>query len=181
MKVKELTVYNHQAKACAKMLLDAFPERYSKSTAKDEILRLLRGENHIFMVLEEDEVIGFAGSMRHRYPVAHELYPMVIRVDKRYKGVGKRLLDIIEHRLKDMGVVTLYFGTDIEGCRSSLSGEDLYENFFEKLENIDAISHPFLFYRKQGYSVVGAIPDALDHGHPDIIMAKRLTEKKSDS
>jgi aminoglycoside 6'-N-acetyltransferase I len=34
--------------------------------------------------------------------------------------------------------------------------------------------HPFVFYQKLGYAVVGALPDATGFGKPDILMAKRI-------
>jgi aminoglycoside 6'-N-acetyltransferase I len=35
-------------------------------------------------------------------------------------------------------------------------------------------NHPFLFYRKLGYTVTGVVPDANGPGKPDILMSKRL-------
>jgi aminoglycoside 6'-N-acetyltransferase I len=34
--------------------------------------------------------------------------------------------------------------------------------------------HPFAFYRKLGYTVVGVLPGANGLGKPDIFMAKRV-------
>jgi aminoglycoside 6'-N-acetyltransferase I len=38
----------------------------------------------------------------------------------------------------------------------------------------DVGGHPFAFYQKLGYEVVGVIPDANGFGKPDILMAKRI-------
>jgi aminoglycoside 6'-N-acetyltransferase I len=34
--------------------------------------------------------------------------------------------------------------------------------------------HPFAFYRKLGYALVGVVPDANGSGKPDILMAKKV-------
>jgi predicted acetyltransferase len=40
--------------------------------------------------------------------------------------------------------------------------------------------HPFEFYQKLAYVVVGIVPDANGPGKPDILMAKRLQQSKAD-
>ena len=37
-----------------------------------------------------------------------------------------------------------------------------------------ARGHPFAFYQRLGYEVVGLLPDVNGPGRPDILMAKRL-------
>jgi aminoglycoside 6'-N-acetyltransferase I len=58
---------------------------------------------------------------------------------------------------------------------TSLSGVDLYSNIWEKIASIRNLKrHPYEFYQKQGYLIVGVIPDANGAGKPDIILSKRL-------
>lgn len=58
---------------------------------------------------------------------------------------------------------------------TSLSGKDLYANAWEHISNIKNLrSHPYEFYQKMGYAIVGVIPDANGPGKPDIIMAKKI-------
>ena len=38
----------------------------------------------------------------------------------------------------------------------------------------DRAGHPFAFYQRVGFEVVGVIPDANGPGKPDILMAKRV-------
>ncbi len=46
---------------------------------------------------------------------------------------------------------------------------------FEKITHIRNINrHPYEFYQKVGYQIVGVIPNANGLGKPDIIMAKSL-------
>ena len=37
-------------------------------------------------------------------------------------------------------------------------------------------NHPYEFYQKVGFTIVGVIPDANGFGKPDIMMAKRVGE-----
>jgi aminoglycoside 6'-N-acetyltransferase I len=47
----------------------------------------------------------------------------------------------------------------------------------EHIKNIRNIkNHPYEFYQKMGYTIVGICPDANGFGKPDIYMAKRVGE-----
>jgi aminoglycoside 6'-N-acetyltransferase I len=51
----------------------------------------------------------------------------------------------------------------------------LYPNVWEHVRNITNLrDHPYEFYQKLGYVIVGVIPDANGFGQPNIFMAKRL-------
>ena len=81
----------------------------------------------------------------------------------------------LEARVQEQGGVTLFLGTDDENYRTSLSGKDLYPDVLTHLAGIKNLkNHPFEFYLKVGFSLVGVIPDANGFGKPDIIMAKRV-------
>ena len=61
---------------------------------------------------------------------------------------------------------------------TSLFGADLYDDTYVKLANIQNTGgHPFTFYEKMGYKIVGVFPDANGIGKPDIWMAKRIQRK----
>jgi len=174
MKVRELHVYGKEAKECAQLLSTTFPVHFPKSQAKEEIIKFLKDTNILYVALENEQVIGFAGVLKEKYLTAHQLELMVIKKDRRGEGIGTKLLDIVEHRLRDKGSLTLYLGSDDEGYKTSLTGEDLYVDTFDKLFTLKSENHPYIFYQKKGYSVVGVIPDAYGYGNPDIMMAKRL-------
>jgi aminoglycoside 6'-N-acetyltransferase I len=60
---------------------------------------------------------------------------------------------------------------------TSLSGIELYPDVCEHIEKIRNLRrHPYEFYQKVGFHIVGVIPDANGRGKPDILMAKRLTQ-----
>jgi aminoglycoside 6'-N-acetyltransferase I len=95
--------------------------------------------------------------------------------DWRKRGIGRALVADIEQQVRLQGAVTVYLGTDDEDNRTSLGGIDLYPNVLAQLSQIkDVGGHPFAFYQKLGYVVVGIIPDANGPGKPDILMAKRI-------
>ncbi len=75
---------------------------------------------------------------------------------------------------KSVRIVDL--GTDDEKGLTNLYGVDLYPDVLANLANIlNQKGHPFEFYEKMGFVVVGVMPDANDFGKPDIFMAKRIT------
>ncbi len=77
--------------------------------------------------------------------------------------------------MQERGGITVYLGTDDEDNMTSLSNTDLYTNLSEKIVKIKNLKrHPYEFYQKQGYAIVGVIPDANGIGKPDILMAKRV-------
>jgi len=77
--------------------------------------------------------------------------------------------------VRKRGGVTIYVGTDDEDNMTSLGNTDLYPNVLEHLGKIRNLKgHPYEFYRKLGFSIVGVIPDASGTGKPDIILAKRV-------
>ena len=61
-----------------------------------------------------------------------------------------------------------------------VGGIDVYPDVLSKLLSIKNVDgHPFEFYLKVGYHVVGLIPDANRYGKPDILMAKRIAPSTS--
>jgi aminoglycoside 6'-N-acetyltransferase I len=80
-----------------------------------------------------------------------------------------------EEQVRQKNGITILLGTDDENNMTSLSNVDLYENLFEKIAHIKNIKgHPYEFYQKFGYTIIGVIPDANGVGKPDILMAKRV-------
>jgi len=126
-------------------------------------------------IAESGDILGWvAGSPQYNGHV-WELHPLVVRLAWRRQGIGRSLTSDFEQQVAVRGGCTVLLGTDDENCRTSLGGMDLYPDVIEQLRSLrNRGSHPFEFYRRVGYHVIGVIPDANGFGKPDILMAKRV-------
>ena len=87
-----------------------------------------------------------------------------------------------EQQVVRRGGLTIYLGTDDENGRTSLGGVDLYPDVVGALNGVqNRGGHPFAFYRKLGFVIVGVLPDANGFGKPDIFMAKRVAHAPGDA
>jgi aminoglycoside 6'-N-acetyltransferase I len=92
------------------------------------------------------------------------------------------LIADLEAQVRARGGTTIYLGSDDEDNMTSLSGIDLYPNVWEHIARIRNLKgHPYEFYQKQGYVITGVIPDANGPGKPDILMAKFVGKKITNS
>lgn len=144
-------------------------------SAKKEINGCL-SENNIFRVaIDSNQVIGCVGGQPQYGGKVWEVHPIVVRNNYKKQGIGKLLLKDIETRAKRKNGITLFLGSDDENGMTSVANIDLYPNPLRKLLEIKNIkNHPFEFYIKCGFSIVGIIPDANGHGKPDILLAKKI-------
>jgi aminoglycoside 6'-N-acetyltransferase I len=100
---------------------------------------------------------------------------MVVRADRHGQGVGRALVADLEAQVRTRGGLTIMLGTDDEDGMTSLAGADLYTDLWQQIANIRNLKgHPYEFYQKCGFSIIGVIPDANGRGKPDILMAKRV-------
>jgi aminoglycoside 6'-N-acetyltransferase I len=124
---------------------------------------------------EADEPRGWIGGRSGYGGYAWELHPLAIHPRAQRRGVGRALVAALETRVAELGARTVWLTSDDANGRTSLFGRDLYPNVLEQLATIQNPGrHPYGFYVRLGYSVVGAIPDASGPGQPDIVLAKRL-------
>ena len=131
-------------------------------------------ERSALAALHGDTVVGWVGLIES-YSHAWELHPLVVDPSRQRQGVGAALTAALETRAKARGALTLYLGTDDAFGGSNLFGRALFPDVAGKIAGIaETRGHPWAFYRKQGYEVVGLIPDANGPGKPDILMAKKL-------
>ena len=104
-----------------------------------------------------------------------ELPPLVVHPERQKQGSGRALVADFEAQVKARGGLTIQLGSDDEDAMTTLSGVDLYENLWDKIAHIQNLKgHPYEFYQKCGYKIIGVIPDANGRGKPDILMGKRV-------
>jgi len=149
--------------------LNAALEEVHESFAPDRISRLA--------VDDAGKVMGWigGGDIEHYNGYVWELHPLAVAPAAQGKGVGRALVQDFEEQVKKRGGLTIWLGTDDEDNMTTLSGVDLYPNVFEHIAKIKNVCrHPYEFYQKLGFVIVGVMPDANGPGKPDIYMAKRV-------
>jgi aminoglycoside 6'-N-acetyltransferase I len=151
---------------------DAWP---TEEEALQEVREALEEDRICRVALGEDgTALGWIGGIPSYDGKVWELHPLVVRPDVRRKGIGRALIADLEARVGERGALTLWLGTDDESDMTTLSGVDLYPDVLGHLANIENLrGHPYSFYQKLGFSIIGAMPDANGWGKPDIYMAKR--------
>jgi aminoglycoside 6'-N-acetyltransferase I len=128
------------------------------------------------VALDEDgTVLGWIGGISQYRGHVWELHPLVVRVSHRGQGIGCALVADLEERVKERGGLTITLGTDDVNQQTTLSGINLFPHVWEHLTHLRNLKHhPYEFYQKQGYVIVGVMPDANGLGKPDILMAKSV-------
>jgi aminoglycoside 6'-N-acetyltransferase I len=182
MKIIDLTSKNHLAiEQTAWLLVEGFGDSGSPAwpTFEDalaEVQESLQPGRISRLALDEDgNALGWIGGIEEYEGNVWELHPLVVRLSCRRQGVGRALVADLENEVRKRGGHTVRLGTDDENDRTSLGGLDLYPNVLDKLRAIQNLGrHPFEFYLKAGFEIVGIIPDANGFGKPDILMAKRV-------
>ena len=120
-------------------------------------------------------VLGWIGGRSHYEGHVWELHPLVVRAHHQRQGIGRALVKDLEEQVQARDADTLWLGTDDLDGRTSLFGVDLYPDPLAHLARIVNLGeHPYEFYLKMGFSIVGVMPDANGPGKPDIYLAKRV-------
>ena len=171
----------HFLNHAANLLVEEFKEHWPDAwpdfdSAMAEVQEALNPENiNRIAVDDNNNLIGWIGASKRYHGQTWELHPLVVKSENQGKGIGRSLVKDLEKQLKRLGGMTIYLGTDDEDNMTSVSGIDLYPNLPGSLNQIkNHKNHPFEFYLKMGFSVIGIIPDANGLGKPDILMSKRI-------
>lgn len=147
----------------------------SLESASEELRQILI-DGFALAAIQEDQVIGWIGGLPEYSGRVWELHPLVVHPDYRLRGLGRELVESFEKEVFHRGGLTITLGTDDDSGSTSLSHCDLYSDLPGKIATITDLgkSHPFLFYKKLGFTVTGVLPDANGIGFPDIFMSRRV-------
>jgi aminoglycoside 6'-N-acetyltransferase I len=165
----------------AQLLLDAFREHWPDAwptleEGLQEVHEMLEtGRICRVAVDQQGNLLGIIGGIPQYDGHVWELHPLAVQPHIQGKGVGRALVEDFEEQVHLKGGLTITLGSDDEDNMTSLSGVDLYENLWEKVQDIRNLKkHPFEFYQKLGYVITGVVIDANGIGKPDILMSKRV-------
>ncbi|GLV60651.1 aminoglycoside N-acetyltransferase AAC(6')-Ii [Dictyobacter sp. S3.2.2.5] len=141
-----------------------------ESLAPDRLSRVARDE--------EGTVLGWIGGISQYDGHVWELHPLVVHVGYQGQGIGRALVNDLEKLVRERGGLTITLGTDDDSGQTTLSGVNLFPDVYTHVARIQNLRHhPYEFYQRLGYTIIGVIPDANGIGKPDILMAKSLASR----
>jgi aminoglycoside 6'-N-acetyltransferase I len=135
------------------------------------------GPRRISRVAVDDDgrAVGWIGGNEQYEGHVYELHPLAVKPEFQRRGVGTALVRDFEEQVRQRGAMTVILGSDDDFGGTTLYGADVYPDIWQHIAAIrNVANHPYEFYQKCGYAIVGLIPDANGFGKPDILMAKRV-------
>ncbi len=166
--------------AGASLLHDGFRNRshgwQDLESARLEVLESLN-EGRISRVAidESDSVIGWIGGIPMYSGNVWEIHPLVVASRHRHQGVGRALVRDLEQIVSEKGAITLWAGSDDENKETTLSLVDLYADLPGAIRDARNLKdHPYQFYVRLGFKIVGVMPDANGLGKTDSFLANRV-------
>jgi aminoglycoside 6'-N-acetyltransferase I len=124
---------------------------------------------------EDGAVVGWIGGIPEYDGRVWELHPLVVRADRQRQGLGRLLVQDFEMQVKARGGLTIMLGSDDVDGMTTLADTDLYVDLWDKIAHIRNLKgHPYEFYQRLGYTLIGVMPDANGRGKPDIYLGKRI-------
>lgn len=178
--IVDIAESNEMRLQAARLLMHTFMDKGggawpTMGKAMEEVEECAKDPSICIGLCDDGKMVGWIG-LRPMYDKTWELHPLVVETKQQGKGFGRRLLEELELRAKALGLEGIVLGTDDELDKTSLSDKELNgENIFEEIRDIrNKNRHPFEFYRKCGYAIVGVIPNANGLKKPDIWMWKKI-------
>lgn len=121
------------------------------------------------------QLVGWIGGRSAYGGNVWELHPLVVSPARQGEGIGRALVTDLEVQVAARGGLTIFLGTDDEDSQTSLSNCNLYLDLPGQIAAVRNLRrHPYEFYQRCGFVIVGVIPDANGVGKPDILMAKQV-------
>jgi aminoglycoside 6'-N-acetyltransferase I len=148
--------------------------------ARDEVLGSLEsGKISRVLVDESRQPLGWIGAIPQSSGRVWEIHPLAVAPAAQGRGYGRMLIADIERLAHVAGALTLLVGTSDATNATTLSSIDLYAEPATAIATMRALrDHPYTFYERLGFKVVGLIPDADGIGKPGITLAKRIPAAK---
>lgn len=169
--------------AAARLLVAAFaehwPDAWPTLEEAEETVRDVTAPEAIALAAVDasGHLLGWIGGLDEGYSARRvwELHPLAVDEHERKRGVGRALVAALEVAVLERGGAIIRVGTDDDDNMTSAGGIDLWHEPWRHLRDLQNLhDHPFGFYQRLGYTVVGFLPDADGEGKPDIFMAKKL-------
>ncbi|CAA9327964.1 MAG: weak similarity to aminoglycoside N(6')-acetyltransferase [uncultured Chloroflexia bacterium] len=184
MHIRDLDIDDQESvEQAAAALVAGFREHSPTSwpdleSARAEVLEALEPDKICRVAYDDDgTLLGWIGGHRS-YARVWELHPLVVFPQVQGQGVGRALIADFEEHVQGAGGLTILLGSDDEDDMTTLSGVDLYGDIGGHIARIQNLrGHPYEFYQKCGFVIVGVVPDANGYGKPDILLAKRVGDK----
>jgi len=153
---------------------DAWPDMDS---ARAEVCESLDPERISRVAIDETgTVLGWIGGQPQYDGNVWELHPLAVHPAHQRHGIGRALVADLERLVAARGAHTLWLGSDDDDSMTSLANTDIYPDVWKHIASIKNLGgHPYEFYQKLGFVIVGVMPDANGPGKPDIYMAKRVS------
>ncbi|HEY4177162.1 MAG TPA: GNAT family N-acetyltransferase [Kofleriaceae bacterium] len=173
------TLSRAQINALAELTLEAAAQHApgwlpTLESAREEVDETREAGKHARVLLEQDSPLGWVCASK-AWGRIWELHPLMVGVAHQRRGIGRLLVRDIEAIAREHDALTMLLGTSDLTDATSLSSIDLYTDTTAWFGRVRALKpHPFEFWQRVGYTIVGVIPDAEAPGKPSIQLARRL-------
>ena len=165
----------------AALLMEGFRENWPNAWPNlASALREVRGSfglGRINRIAVDDDgtLLGWVGGSRQYDGHVWELHPLVVKPGRQGRGIGRTLVSDFEGQVRQRGGLTIWVGSDDESNMTTVSGVDLWPDVLGSLGKIANLrGHPYEFYQKMGFVLIGVLPDANGPGKPDVYLAKSV-------